>query len=90
MSADGLPTMTRAVLARFDGGRRPAYVAVDGLVYDVSASAEWRGGLHRNLHWAGQDLSDELGDAPHGRAVLARCPCVARLLPELPETAAPG
>lgn len=74
-----------AELARLDGTRGPAHVACEGLVYDVSASPEWRGGLHRGLHWAGQDLTDALRDAPHGIATLARCPCVGRLVGAPPE-----
>jgi predicted heme/steroid binding protein len=54
-------------------------VAIDGAVYDVSKSAEWRGGLHRELHWAGQDLSEFLPEAPHGREVLVAYACVGRL-----------
>ena len=57
-SPGSLPeTFTRQHLSRFDGSRGRSYVAIDGAVYDVSSSAEWRGGLHRELHWAGQDLS---------------------------------
>ena len=73
-----LPTFNRASLARQDGDRRPAYVACRGLVYDLSASPEWRGGLHRNLHWAGQDLTAELADAPHGIEALASHRVVGR------------
>jgi predicted heme/steroid binding protein len=68
-----------AELRRHDGGDRPAYVAYAGRVYDVSASREWRHGLHRNLHWAGQDLTAELGAAPHGVETLLRCPVIGVL-----------
>lgn len=68
-----------AELARLDGTRGPAHVACRGLVYDVSGSPEWRGGLHRGLHWAGQDLTAAILEAPHGVATLARWPCVGRL-----------
>jgi predicted heme/steroid binding protein len=69
-----------AELRRHDGDGAPAWVACDGIVYDVSRSPEWRGGLHRRLHWAGQDLSAELADAPHGRETLERCPRIGRLV----------
>ena len=65
-------TFSRAELARFSGSPRSAYVAVDGVVYDVTDSGEWRGGLHRELHWAGQDLTAYLADAPHGIETLER------------------
>lgn len=56
-------------------------MAAHGLVYDVSGSPEWRRGLHRALHWAGQDLTAELADAPHGLETVRRCPLVGRLRP---------
>ena len=77
--ADALPWIEMAELRRQDGSRGRAWVACDGWVYDVSASPEWRGALHRGLHWAGQDLSRELADAPHGKETVARMPLVGRL-----------
>jgi predicted heme/steroid binding protein len=76
-----LPDFTPDQLSRFDGSRGPAYVAYAGRVYDVSDSPEWRHGLHRQLHWAGQDLTRYLADAPHGEENLARYPVVGRLRP---------
>lgn len=77
--------MTGAELSRFDGrDGRPAYVAVSGKIYDVSASPLWRGGDHQGAHQAGQDLTEELKKAPHVRAVIERFPVVGEL-----ETAAP-
>ncbi|HTZ50111.1 MAG TPA: cytochrome b5 domain-containing protein, partial [Spirochaetia bacterium] len=49
---------------------RPIYIAYNGRVFDVSASKMWRGGLHMKRHAAGQDLSSEIKDAPHGEDVL--------------------
>ncbi len=66
-------------LGLHDGDRRPAWIACFGVVYDVSQSPEWRGGLHRSLHWAGQVLDEELADAPHGIETVQRCPVVGRL-----------
>lgn len=48
----------------------PAYIAVDGKVYDVSKSHLWKNGIHMNRHKAGKDLSDDLKTAPHGIEVL--------------------
>lgn len=78
---DQPPWITPAELGRHDGTRARAYAAIDGVVYDVSQSPEWRSGLHRNLHWAGQDLTSELADAPHGIETVRRCPVVGRLRP---------
>jgi predicted heme/steroid binding protein/YHS domain-containing protein len=36
----------------------PAYVAVDGIVYDLTGVKPWSGGHHMMMHNAGQDLTD--------------------------------
>ncbi len=57
---------TEPELQQFDGTRgKPAYIACDGVVYDVTASTLWRGGLHQDLHYAGTDLTRTLRKAPH-------------------------
>ncbi|HZQ06806.1 MAG TPA: cytochrome b5 domain-containing protein [Anaerolineae bacterium] len=67
-------------LRRCDGSRKnPVYIAYKGLVYDVSTSSFWRTGLHRDLHFAGQDLTDEIADAPHTDLVFHKFPIVGRL-----------
>jgi predicted heme/steroid binding protein len=46
-------------LASYDGaGGRPAYAAVNGIVYDVSREATWGGGTHFGL-FAGKDLTPQ-------------------------------
>ncbi|MBI5232237.1 MAG: cytochrome B5 [Coriobacteriales bacterium] len=53
-------------LKEFDGrDGRPAYVAYEGKVYDLTESAMWPEGDHEGEHVAGHDLSAEQGDAPH-------------------------
>ncbi len=60
-------------LAECDGSAgKPACVAIDGAVYDVSASKLWKGGLHMKRHRAGGDLSADISAAPHGREVLEK------------------
>ena len=71
-------------LAQFDGSNgRAAYVAVDGVVYDVSASARWSGGTHNACSlgaMAGQDLSELITKAPGNmRSLLAKMPVVGTL-----------
>jgi predicted heme/steroid binding protein len=59
-------TFTERELQQFDGTRgKPAYIAYEGVVYDVSASSLWRGGLHQELHYAGTDLTRTFRKAPH-------------------------
>lgn len=48
---------------------QPAYVALHGKVYDVSASKLWKNGTHFKRHFAGRDLTLELADAPHSDEV---------------------
>jgi len=75
-------TFTREELRQYDGkDGRPAYVALQGKVYDVSASFLWRGGKHQALHQAGADLTEALKSAPHGEELLTKFPVVG----ELPE-----
>lgn len=58
-------------LKQFDGREgRPAYVAYEGGVYDVSASAMWPEGDHEGMHNAGQDLTEAHDDAPHDVHIL--------------------
>lgn len=64
---------TETELRQFDGQRgRKAYIAYDGVVYDVSQSTLWRGGEHKNLHVAGLDLTRSLRKAPHDASVFGR------------------
>ena len=72
--------MTERELAKNDGrDGRPAYVAVNGTIYDVTTSPLWSGGNHQGSHHAGHDLTEELKSAPHVRMVVERFPVVGRL-----------
>ena len=44
--------------------RDEIWCAYMGIIYDLSGSNRWANGRHYE-HWAGQDLTDELKDAPH-------------------------
>jgi predicted heme/steroid binding protein len=57
---------TKERLAEFDGKHgRPAYVAHEGKVYDVTESVLWEDGEHEGEHTAGADLTAEMDEAPH-------------------------
>jgi predicted heme/steroid binding protein len=58
---------------------KPALIACDGKVYDVSESYHWRTGRHHVLHRAGTDLTAELKHAPHGPHLLEKVPVVGTL-----------
>jgi predicted heme/steroid binding protein len=65
VSSTQLRVITRSQLALRNGQDKPEiWIAFNGNVYDVTASRLWRNGKHYE-HWAGQDLTDELKDAPH-------------------------
>jgi predicted heme/steroid binding protein len=53
-------------------------VAFKGIIYDVTESRLWKNGKHYE-HWAGQDLTDELKDAPHSDQVFAKFEVVGKL-----------
>jgi len=54
------------------------WIAWNGMIYDVSRSKLWRKGEHYE-HWAGQDLTDELKDAPHTENVFDKFEVVGKL-----------
>lgn len=80
MADSNIPVYTRAQLALRNGQDRPqVWVAYQGTIYDVTASRLWRNGKHYE-HWAGQDLTDELPDAPHNEKVFEKFAIVGKLI----------
>jgi len=74
-----LPEYSRSQLALRNGQDKPQiWVAYLGDIYDVTESRLWRNGKHYE-HWAGQDLTDELKDAPHTQEVFKRFPKIGVL-----------
>jgi predicted heme/steroid binding protein len=59
---------------------KPAYIAYQGKVYDISQSSLWGGGEHMGMHQAGKDLTEELELAPHGKEVLERAKLIGVLV----------
>ena len=75
-----LPQYSRAMLALRNGQDRPEiWVAFEGKIYDLSLSRLWKNGRHYE-HWAGQDLTEELKDSPHGRRVFEEREAIALLV----------
>lgn len=59
-------------LSQYDGsGGRPAYVAIDSVVYDVSLEASWGGGTHFSLY-AGKDFTEIFNACHRGRTEVLR------------------
>lgn len=79
-SSPGTQVFTLEELKTYNGqDGNPAYVAIDGIVYDVSDVAAWKNGEHKNGLTAGEDLTSQLGDSPHGTKVLDDLPIVGKL-----------
>ncbi|MFY0652091.1 MAG: cytochrome b5 [Cyclobacteriaceae bacterium] len=71
---------TRQQLALRNGQDKPeVWVAYKEKIYNVSGSRLWRDGKHYE-HWAGQDLTDELPDAPHTDSVFKKFEIVGYLV----------
>lgn len=70
---------TLAQLALRNGQDKPEiWCAYKGLIYDVTSSRLWKNGHHYE-HWAGQDLTEELKDAPHTAQVFDKFQIVGKL-----------
>lgn len=83
---NGQLLMTLDQLSQFDGkdGRR-AFIAVSGIVYEVTNSPRWRNGIHNGdaRIAAGNDLTSQIDAiSPHGRRVLDNIPRVGRIIEE--------
>jgi predicted heme/steroid binding protein len=73
-------TYTKVQLALRNGqDRKEIWCAVDGIIYDLTGSMMWKNGIHYE-HWAGQDLTDELKDAPHSKRVFLKFEKVGTLI----------
>lgn len=71
---------TKSQLALRNGqDREEIWVAFNNNIYDVSASKLWRKGQHYE-HWAGQDLTPELKDAPHTSNVFDKFKVIGKLI----------
>ena len=73
--------LTLEELAQFDGRNgNKAYIAVNGVIYDVSNSPRWPQGNH-NGYQAGQDLTEAIMSvSPHGKRVLDNIPKIGYLV----------
>ena len=58
--------------------REEIWIAYQGKIYDVTHSVLWRDGKHYE-HWAGQDLTEELFEAPHDSKVFEKLQVVGKL-----------
>jgi len=59
-----------------------AYVAVNGVVYDVTKSPKWKNGVHNacsNSTYAGADFSELIKSSPHGVNIMKKFPTIGIL-----------
>jgi predicted heme/steroid binding protein len=77
--AEELPEYSKSQLALRNGQDKPQiWVAYRGFIYDVSESRLWKNGMHYE-HWAGQDLTEELQEAPHSASVFSKFQIAGKL-----------
>jgi predicted heme/steroid binding protein len=83
-TSETMRVFTLEELAMYDGlDGQDAYIAVDGIVYDVTNSSLWTDGNHQGRVQAGQDLTTEIDTiSPHGRRVLDNVPIIGTLAEE--------
>ena len=75
-------------LASYDGkDGRPAWFAFEGKVYDATGSKLWNQGTHMGRHSAGNDLTEALKLAPHGRDKVIAMAETGQLVTAGPRTA---
>lgn len=73
-------TFTKDQLAKYNGQNgNPAYIAVNGVVYDVTNVPAWKNGKHKG-YTAGVDLTEAIKNAPHGTAVLNGLPVIGKYI----------
>lgn len=71
--------LTLEELKAYDGTNgMPAYVAVEGVIYDVSDHEEWLDGEHGG-NMAGTDITETLLQASHGFSKLEGLPVVGKV-----------
>jgi predicted heme/steroid binding protein len=72
-------TWTLAELARYNGmNGNPAYIAVKGVIYDVTSLGSWQGGVHHGVR-AGTDATKAFSGSPHSASLLKGLPVVGKL-----------
>ncbi len=79
-TATGQKAFTLDELKTYNGQNgNAAYIAINGVVYDVTNEIKWRNGMHQGFQ-AGQNLTDAIANSPHGTSKLEGIPVVGTLV----------
>lgn len=71
---------TLTELAQYNGDNgTDAYIAVNGIVYDVTDADGWNNGWHKGMHLAGTDATAAFEGSPHSASILSGLPIVGVL-----------
>ncbi len=63
---------SKSQLSLYNGqDKKEIWCGYKGYIYELTNSKMWANGRHYE-HWAGQDLTDELEDAPHNERVFEK------------------
>lgn len=74
---------TTATLKNFNGKNgQPAYIAIDGIVYDVTKLANWSSGSHHGVI-AGAEVTQAFANSPHSKPILKKAVVVGKLVSQL-------
>lgn len=83
ISEEDMIELTLEELSQYNGqDGNPAYIAVDGVIYDVSGVSRWKNGKHNGFE-AGNDLTDAIKNiSPHGVSKLKSVPAIGTIIEE--------
>lgn len=77
---DTMKIFTEAELSMYNGKNgKPAYVAVNGIVYDVTNNAAWGGATHFGLA-AGTDVTSQFASCHAGQPILSKLKAVGKMV----------
>ena len=76
------PMFTQAELTTYNGKNgNPAYIAINGVVYDVTNEATWAAATHFGLS-AGKDLTNAFASCHAGQPILNKLKIVGKMADE--------